>query len=617
MSKANTDLEAARQEIDEVDDQILAQMGRLIGRRMEVARAVGLLKESSRDKLLDPAREKALLEVWSKRAARAGMSPSLATRVLREILVHSRRTQERALLGDSSTTVRPPSVAIWGRPGSPADHACTKLFETRSPEGSHPVAYPSLETAIGAVRSGKADYALVPVENSITGSHGEVEHHLIEGDLVIVDEEVWEASPEGNAGRFLEVWDTYAARKPDVTRFLLLAREEEELAPGLATKTSLMLTLDHQRGALARCLAAFAEYEINLSRIESRPQPDAPWQYRFFVDVEGGVTEEPLRLALEDVRAQCNLLRVLGTYPSRCREVRHLERQVLVAAAESPVKGGRKARNKGSAKVPAEPRQVTPSIVSAAGVEFGGERFVLIAGPCAVESREQIQDAAEMVKARGALMLRGGAFKPRTSPHSFQGLGAEGLDLLREAGQIHDLPTVTEVLRTEDVPLVASSADMIQVGARNMQNFSLLRALGKVDKPVLLKRGLSATVKELLLAAEYITAGGNQRVILCERGIRTFETATRSTLDLGAVAVLKTRTSLPVLVDPSHAAGKRHLVVPLALAAAAAGADGLIVEAHPRPEEALCDKEQALHAEDMDTLAQSLGPILAARGRRL
>ncbi len=241
----------------------------------------------------------------------------------------------------------------------------------------------------------------------------------------------------------------------------------------------------------------------------------------------------------------------------------------------------------------------------------------MIAGPCAVESREQIQDAAAMVRARGAVMMRGGAFKPRTSPYSFQGLGFPGLELLVEAGHSYEMPVVTEVLRPEDAQRVAERADMLQVGARNMQNFALLKELGKVNRPILLKRGMSATVKELLQAAEYILAGGNHRVVLCERGIRTFENSTRATLDVSAVPVLKTRTHLPIIVDPSHAAGVRHLVVPLALAAAAAGADGLIVEAHPRPDEALCDKDQALTSEDLEQLVQKLEPIVTSQGRRL
>jgi 3-deoxy-7-phosphoheptulonate synthase len=234
-----------------------------------------------------------------------------------------------------------------------------------------------------------------------------------------------------------------------------------------------------------------------------------------------------------------------------------------------------------------------------------------------VESAEQILSSAEIARRAGARMLRGGAFKPRSSPYSFQGLGLAGLELLAEAGAAHALPVVTEVLRVQDLPKIAARADMLQVGARNMQNFELLKALGRVDRPVLLKRGMSATLEELLQAAEYILAGGNQRVVLCERGIRTFETSTRNTLDVAAIPVLRARTHLPIIVDPSHAAGKRELVLPLALAAAAAGADGLIVEAHPHPDEALSDKEQTLSAEELCELRDRLVPILAAQGRTL
>jgi 3-deoxy-7-phosphoheptulonate synthase len=250
-------------------------------------------------------------------------------------------------------------------------------------------------------------------------------------------------------------------------------------------------------------------------------------------------------------------------------------------------------------------------------VTFGGDRFVLIAGPCSVESREQILASADLVRRAGARLLRGGAFKPRSSPYSFQGLGWEGVDLLAAAGASQELPVVTEVLRTQDLARLAEKADMLQVGARNMQNFELLKALGRIDRPVLLKRGMSATLEELLQAAEYILAGGNQRVVLCERGIRTFEPSTRNTLDVAAIPVLRERTHLPVIVDPSHAAGRRDLVIPLALAAAAAGADGLIVEAHPKPEEALSDREQTLSARELNELRDRLIPILAAQGRTL
>ena len=248
-------------------------------------------------------------------------------------------------------------------------------------------------------------------------------------------------------------------------------------------------------------------------------------------------------------------------------------------------------------------------------VEVGGPEFVVAAGPCAVETRDQMLAAARGVAAGGARMLRGGAFKPRTSPYSFQGLGEEGLELLAEAGRSVGLPTVTEVIAPEDVDLVARYADVLQVGARNTQNFALLKALGRIGKPVLLKRGMSTTIDELLQAAEYVLASGNPDVILCERGIRTFETATRNTLDLNAVPVLKGRTHLPVLVDPSHGTGIRELIAPLSKAAAAAGADGLIIEVHPSPEDALSDGAQSLTPEMFADLMRDLVGHLALEGR--
>lgn len=250
-------------------------------------------------------------------------------------------------------------------------------------------------------------------------------------------------------------------------------------------------------------------------------------------------------------------------------------------------------------------------------VTFGGGGLVVIAGPCAVETREQLELAAAAVKASGAHLLRGGAHKPRTSPRSFQGLGAQGVDLLSEAGRRHGLPIVAEVMDASQIPHMAERVDLLQVGARNMQNFSLLKELGRIRRPVLLKRGLSATIDEWLHAAEYLLEGGNENVVLCERGIRTFGNETRFTLDLAAVAYLRTRTDLPVIVDPSHATGIRELVTPMALAAAAAGADGVMVEVHPHPEEALCDGPQALTPVGFEALMQRLAPVAVAVGRTL
>ncbi len=248
------------------------------------------------------------------------------------------------------------------------------------------------------------------------------------------------------------------------------------------------------------------------------------------------------------------------------------------------------------------------TVIDVGGVRIGGDGLVLIAGPCSVESEEQIIGIAKLVKAAGANLLRGGAFKPRTSPYDFQGLKAEGIEFLLEAKAITGLPIVTEILNANHIPLF-EEVDIIQVGARNMQNFELLRELGKLRKPILLKRGLASTVEEMLMSAEYIMAGGNEQVILCERGIRTFETGTRNTLDLSAVPILKELSHLPVIVDPSHACGKAKLVGPMALAATAAGANGIMIEVHNDPAHALCDGEQSLTPEQFRELADRVRKI--------
>ena len=255
------------------------------------------------------------------------------------------------------------------------------------------------------------------------------------------------------------------------------------------------------------------------------------------------------------------------------------------------------------------------SVFEIGGRRIGGEHFAMIAGPCTVESREQVLETAEVVKNAGAAMFRGGAYKPRTSPYAFQGLGQEGLRLLAEAKEIHGMPIVTELMDVRDVEAVLDVADVVQIGARNMQNYTLLAEVGRSGCPVLLKRGLSATLEELLMAAEYILKEGNEKVMLCERGIRTFETAYRFTLDLMAVPVLRQLSHLPVVVDPSHAAGRRDLVLPLSLAAAAAGADGIIVEVHPNPEEAICDGPQALRTDEFADYAAAVERAAAVAGK--
>ena len=258
-----------------------------------------------------------------------------------------------------------------------------------------------------------------------------------------------------------------------------------------------------------------------------------------------------------------------------------------------------------------------PTIVKVKNVEIGGKVIAMMAGPCAVENMEQVEASAKCVKAAGANILRGGAFKPRTSPYGFQGLGEAGLKILKKVGEKFDMPVITEVLDPRDVDMVSEYADILQIGTRNMQNFRLLEEVGKSKKPVMLKRGMSATIKEWILAAEYILQEGNQNVILCERGIRTFEDSTRNTIAIDAVPLVKELTHLPVIVDPSHGTGRPSLIPAMSRAAIAAGADGLIIDVHCNPEEAMCDGAQALRPEGFQKVMEGLAPIAVAIGKRL
>jgi chorismate mutase/prephenate dehydratase len=362
-------------------------------------------------------------------------------------------------------------------------------------------------------------------------------------------------------------------------------------------KTSLIVLVDHKPGMLALTLQAFGARGVNLMALQSRPERSAPWTYRFYVDVEGSASDPRVAEALEEIEALAAKLIVLGSYEAWTDASSRLSTPVPTPAhrVEKP-------------SVPLVDRRRHPdgSIVPVRHLSFGGAAPVLIAGPCSVESEAMILETASAVARAGGDMLRGGAYKPRTSPYDFQGLGVKGLRYLADARERTGLPVVTEVLSWEEVPVVAHFADMLQIGARNMQNFSLLRAASRSGKPILLKRGAGATIEEWLMAAEYVLAEGNPHVVLCERGIRTFERATRHTLDLNAVALVRERTHLPVIVDPSHAAGLRSLVIPLSLGSLAAGACGLIVEVHPDPAQAMSDGAQSLDFAMFEDLARQV-----------
>jgi chorismate mutase/prephenate dehydratase len=410
----------------------------------------------------------------------------------------------------------------------------------------------------------------------------------------------------------VELASNIADHPENLTRFLLVeapAPAEATASDGGPRRSSLLFAARHEAGSLAAILTILAEAKINLSKLESRPRPGRTWEYLFYADVDCDAREPIAAAALERARALASEFRLLGSYeiaaktegrnPSTEKPREPVQPRATTGGPELPAA----AKNWPKAARPTHPNGTRVRIRD---VDVGGDDFVVVAGPCSVESRDQVIATAQAVRARGAVLLRGGAFKPRTSPYAFQGLGWEGVDLLAEAGRITGLPTVSEVMSVDQVERMARSVDVLQIGARNMQNFDLLKAVGKTNSPVLLKRGLSASLDELLAAAEYVLSEGNPHVILCERGIRTFETATRNTLDLSSVPVLRERTHLPILVDPSHGVGVRRWIRPLARAAKAVGAHGILVEVHPNPAEAKSDAEQALTFEDFEQIMADL-----------
>jgi chorismate mutase/prephenate dehydratase len=414
----------------------------------------------------------------------------------------------------------------------------------------------------------------------------------------------------------IELASTIADHPDNFTRFILFrapkaegpAAEFEPAESFADRKTSLVFAVPDAPGALGRALSVFGAHGLNVSKLDSKLRLGADAQYAFYADADGDVRDEAFAHALRELREVTVALHVIGSYDAASAPPRQARRPGVVVDNAPPV-------------VP-QPAQVpfpraqrhgehARSRVAVGDVIIGDGTFTIIGGPCSVESREQILATADAVAAAGGVMLRGGAFKPRTSPYAFQGLGWEGVALLAEAGRASGLPTVSEVMSIDQVERMAASVDLLQIGARNMQNFDLLKAVGKTSRPVLLKRGMAASIDELLAAAEYVLSEGNPNVILCERGIRTFETATRNTLDLSAVPVLRERTHLPVLVDPSHGVGVRRWIAPLCRAAKAVGAHGLLIEVHPNPAEAKCDADQALTFSDFAQLVRELAAIPA------
>jgi chorismate mutase/prephenate dehydratase len=433
-------------------------------------------------------------------------------------------------------------------------------------------------------------------------------------------------SPEGAEAFGLQVIRRGIGNHLEIlNRYVALARAPVTFDTRIPCKTSLILSTRHEQGALLGCLEVLSKHGLSLTKLESRPHPDRHWEYMFFMDFEGNTSDARVAAALDELRARALFLKILGCYPAKATPVEAHAPVVkpsdpgqvalpgaMSTSADSAAAPGPSPVAPPPAPAPAAPTRLvdragrSDTLVRVGNLLIGGPGFVVMAGPSSVESEEQINRTARFVRDHGAHVLRGGVFKPRSGPASSPGLGFHGLELLAAAGQAAGMPVVTEVMGPEDVRAVAERADILQIGARNMQNFLLLQEVGKVDRPVLLKRGLSATIDEWLAAAETILARGNGQVILCERGIRTFESATRNTLDLSAVVVLKERTHLPVVVDPSHGTGKGRYVAPMAWAARACGAHGLLIEVHPDPGQALSDGDQSLDFPEFAALMEGL-----------
>ncbi|UCB44273.1 MAG: bifunctional 3-deoxy-7-phosphoheptulonate synthase/chorismate mutase [Spirochaetota bacterium] len=541
-----------------------------------------------------------------------------------------------------------PKVAIQGEEGSFSQEACIKYW------GESVIIIPKMSSddVIEAVEGGETDQGLLPIENSLIGSISTTYDLLLESQLQIVGEVITPIShcllaikkfpvkeikkiyshpvALSQCSTFLEslkdceiipIYDTagsalkiskdkepksaaiaskiaakiynleiLAERLEDYpnnqTRFIIIAKKEDK-AHDKASKTSIVFTTLHQPGALYKVLKVFNDYGINLTKLESRPHKAETWRSYFYLDFDGHRRDTNVKEALDELKEQTNFLKILGSYPvwMGAKKAAYEHQAVDEDKSHHPLFS---IERKGKGTI------ISLSSKTRGEIKIGGGDFTIIAGPCSVEGRKQLFKTANLIKESGVKILRGGAFKPRTSPYSFQGLEEEGLKLLKEAKETYSLYIISEVVSPADVELVARYVDILQVGARNMQNFTLLKEIGQSKKPVLLKRGMSATIKEFLLSAEYILSQGNEQIILCERGIRTFEPTTRNTLDLSAVPILKQKTHLPVFVDPSHGTGNRDLILPMSKAALVAGADGVIVEVHFQPDSAMSDGIQSL-----------------------
>ncbi len=672
-------IEELREKINGVDADLVS----LLAKRRLLSKKVIQDKNENKSPVRDPKREEALLKKIIKLGKEKDVDSHFLTKVFYEIIEDSVRIQQSHLLNPSkeSDGKEKLTIAIQGIEGAYSYLASHKYFAYTNKKLEF-LSKKRFSEVIEAVEKGKADYAVLPIENTTSGGINEVYDLLLHTTLSIVGEETFEvkhclvASEDVSPQKIKKIYAHYQAvaqcsdfietlsdasveyfadtamsvqkiaeeknpeyaaiaseeaanlfdvsiikrgianQKENHTRFLIITRNKIVVDNRLPAKTSLVMATSHAPGSLVKALSVFDAYNVNLTKLESRPIIGNPWEEMFYVDFEGNVEDENIKSLLDDLGPYLRFFKVLGSYPSQVVKKTKLdshivdskegEKDFVEKAKEIQKPIIKKSAKSKSYKLASREYKEEDTIIKVRDVEIGGDNFITIAGPCSVESESQIFSCANEVQENGAHILRGGCFKPRTSPYSFQGLEWEGLNYLEAAGKEYDLPVITEVLAPEQVQAVAKQSDIIQIGARNMQNFSLLKEAGKIHRPVLLKRGMMSSIDELLNAAEYILANGNRQVILMERGIRTFETATRNTLDLSAIPVLKELTHLPIMVDPSHAIGERDKVAPMALASKIVGAHGIMVEFHPEPEKALSDGPQALRYPQFAQLMKDL-----------
>lgn len=668
-------MQEIRKKINQIDEQLL----KLLSERRKLSLEIVKFKNQDKSSIRDRVREKELLTRLIETGRSYGLDAHYISKIFYEIIDDSVKLQNKFVqqIENSDGIPEVITVAIQGIEGSYSWLASKSFFGSEKE-----IVFKKLKNfdeVVDAVEDESAGYAVLPIENTTSGSINEVYDALTNSNLQIVGEEIFQVrhclvglqkvplnqikkiyvhyqaarqcskflkslpkteleyfedtaksvekiKEEGNpyfaaiasqeAAELFEVLvlkEDIANQQGNFTRFLVCSKNSIKVDERIPAKTSLVLATAHQAGSLVQALSVFKEFGINMTKLESRPIIGNPWEEMFYLDFQGNIQSQNVKNLLDEVGKFTRYLKILGCYPAKDFEktkVDHILRNGAVdntaVNQEHKITPENKSASKVSYKLASRQYKSDDTIISVRDVKIGGGNFVIIAGPCSVESFEQISQCAREVKENFAHILRGGCFKPRTSPYAFQGLGFEGLDLLKSVGDEYDLPIITEVLAIDQIEKVAEKSDILQVGARNMQNFSLLSEVGKSLRPVMLKRGLMSSIEELLNAAEYILARGNRQVILCERGIRTFETATRNTLDLSAVPVLKELTHLPVIVDPSHAVGNRDKVLPLAKAAKAVGADGLMVEIHPDPDKALSDGPQSLRFDQFRNLVIEL-----------